>query len=78
MEISGRAINTRDIPLFVESDVVGERLQTKILIQLGFLEEAFNIAMKIKDRHLIENIEFQARVSGNRTIQVKCRKFLTT
>ena len=76
--ISGRAINTRDIPLFVESDVVGERLQTKILIQLGFLEEAFNIAMKIKDRHLIENIEFQARVSGNRTIQVKCRKFLTT
>ncbi|OHT13456.1 hypothetical protein TRFO_16315 [Tritrichomonas foetus] len=74
--VFGRAVSAKDVPIFIESNVEGRHLQSKILIELGLLNAAFNVATKTSDLKLIKTIEFQARVTGNKSLQTKCIKYL--
>lgn len=74
--ISGFAVSSRDVPVFVTANVKGPKLQGTILIELGFLLDAMKIAVKIHDIELIKKIEKQARIAGNQALQSKCEQYL--
>lgn len=74
--IFGKAISSRDVPIFIEANVRGMKLQANILIELGLLNDAFRIAIKANDVGLIKKLEKQASVYGNAAVQSGCHRFL--
>ena len=74
--IFGKAISSRDVPIFIEANVHGMKLQANILIELGLLNDAFRIAIKANDVGLIKKLEKQASVYGNASVRSGCHRFL--
>ena len=74
--VFGKAVSPRDVPVFIERNVRGLKLQANILIELGLLNDAWNIAVKTNDSRLIKKLEKQASVYGNVAVKSRCQRFL--